>query len=237
VGIGYENNLKISNIVVTGTFAEFDIEWENAWYLNGTGITPENHDAVWVFMKSARSYCVDPTQSSIFHVHISDSISNHQIIRGNLAFAKPVVDAAPNNTGILIRVSNQGSNVVASGRVRLIFAAPIPAGWFDRFGVLGIEMVQVPAGAFWAGDGASYSDRKHFLPYQVSSAIIPAGALMMADALHPSNTAVLDGNTNFPTGYNEFYCMKYEISQGQYAAFLNWLNINQVGNRYAGGLF
>jgi formylglycine-generating enzyme required for sulfatase activity len=28
-------------------------------------------------------------------------------------------------------------------------------------------------------------------------------------------------NTNFPRGYNEFYCMKYEITQGEYVQFLN----------------
>ena len=32
---------------------------------------------------------------------------------------------------------------------------------------------------------------------------------------------------SFPLGYNRFYCMKYEITAGQYVAFLNTLSFNQ----------
>lgn len=36
----------------------------------------------------------------------------------------------------------------------------------------------------------------------------------------------------FPKGYAAFYCMKYEISQGEYAAFLNQLPETQAAARY-----
>lgn len=36
----------------------------------------------------------------------------------------------------------------------------------------------------------------------------------------------------YPKGYNSFYCMKYDISQGQYADFLNKLTSNQCKTRY-----
>jgi formylglycine-generating enzyme required for sulfatase activity len=39
-------------------------------------------------------------------------------------------------------------------------------------------------------------------------------------------------NTDYPTGYKAFYCMKYEISQGQYADFLNTLSSMQNKNRF-----
>ncbi|MEM6771744.1 MAG: SUMF1/EgtB/PvdO family nonheme iron enzyme, partial [Bacteroidota bacterium] len=51
---------------------------------------------------------------------------------------------------------------------------------------------------------------------------------------------------SYPKGYNAFYCMKYEISQGQYSAFLNTLDaasqfafypneFNDTRNRVSGG--
>jgi formylglycine-generating enzyme required for sulfatase activity len=38
-------------------------------------------------------------------------------------------------------------------------------------------------------------------------------------------------NPDYPTGYGAFYCMKYEISQGQYADFLNTLDRAQQNTR------
>jgi hypothetical protein len=37
-------------------------------------------------------------------------------------------------------------------------------------------------------------------------------------------------NTNYPTGYNPFYCYKYELSEQQYADFLNTLDATQVAS-------
>ena len=38
-------------------------------------------------------------------------------------------------------------------------------------------------------------------------------------------------NDDFPTGYHAFYCMKYELTQGQYAAFLNSLPTDVAATR------
>ena len=37
-------------------------------------------------------------------------------------------------------------------------------------------------------------------------------------------------NANYPTGYNPFYCYKYELSEQQYADFLNTLDATQVAS-------
>ena len=37
----------------------------------------------------------------------------------------------------------------------------------------------------------------------------------------------------YPKGYGGFYCMKYEISQGEYADFLSTLTATQVSDLYA----
>ncbi len=43
--------------------------------------------------------------------------------------------------------------------------------------------------------------------------------------------AGINGNTSWPNGYDDFYLMKYEITQGQYVDFLNTLSRVQQGNR------
>jgi formylglycine-generating enzyme required for sulfatase activity len=42
---------------------------------------------------------------------------------------------------------------------------------------------------------------------------------------------------NFPTGFNAFYCMKYEVTQGQYADFLNTLSITESDVNSSGYVF
>lgn len=44
-----------------------------------------------------------------------------------------------------------------------------------------------------------------------------------------NNDGIID-NTTYPTGYEAFYCYKYELSEQQYADFINTLNSTQVNN-------
>ena len=41
----------------------------------------------------------------------------------------------------------------------------------------------------------------------------------------------------FPKGYGAFYCMKYELSEGEYAAFLDQLTPAQAAARYPRACF
>jgi hypothetical protein len=47
--------------------------------------------------------------------------------------------------------------------------------------------------------------------------------------LDTDNNEVVDV-TNYPTGYKAFYCYKYELSENQYADFLNTLTGSQISN-------
>jgi len=119
-----------------------------------------------------------------------------------------------------------------------------------------IEMVYVPEGAFKVGTGAdesgSFKNGTLLDPFLVD-ATWSGPVVEGTDARRIGN---VDGqlwgtsssgdstigpagalHDNYPTGYSAFYCMKYEITQGQYAAFLTasqyagWQNTTD--NRYA----
>jgi formylglycine-generating enzyme required for sulfatase activity len=131
--------------------------------------------------------------------------------------------------------------------------------------VFAIEMVYVPQGSFYVGDGQNQVNRftqanstsGNTVPFQITAT---SPTLQGNDAsasssnlstrggvefdLTGTNTATLA--SGFPTGYEAFYCMKYEVSQGQYRDFLNMLTRQQQdsclftdGNvgTYAGGTF
>ncbi len=119
--------------------------------------------------------------------------------------------------------------------------------------VFAIHMVYVPQCAFWAGDGATNSPQPHFWGAKANSVaqfsagrtedpfrIEGEGAITLggenpknlgsresiemarAEDFTGSKTRTLPAA--FPKGYRAFYCMKYEITQGEYVAFLNTLD-------------
>jgi hypothetical protein len=102
--------------------------------------------------------------------------------------------------------------------------------------VFAIEMVYVPQASFYLGTGGSevgafYTYPDTTQPYQVTSeSAIPVGTTngnlyykpgVRGDYLGPVPDA-------FPKGYQAFYCMKYEITQDQYVAFLNTVDSTQA---------
>ncbi|MEY4003715.1 MAG: hypothetical protein RIT07_1757, partial [Bacteroidota bacterium] len=116
-----------------------------------------------------------------------------------------------------------------------------------------VEMVYVPQGSFYLGNTGSY-DYYSFTdgswttgagtPYLVNTegaiGIDNAAGKLWATTTGattpPSQLTVIGNNTTdaeatldaaFPKGYNAFYCMKYELTQGQYRDFLNTLTYNQ----------
>ena len=118
--------------------------------------------------------------------------------------------------------------------------------------VMAIEMVYVAAGSFYLGDGTSTSVTGQFcagVNHTTTFQITAQGALTLggggAGSLGNNNTTgmstVDDFNdttsqslpSTFPEGYNAYYMMKYDISQGQYRDFLNMLTRAQQATRVA----
>lgn len=213
------NNLRISEVSCSKTTLNFTIAWDNGWNL---GTTPNNHDAVWVFAKFRG------LSGEWLPLRLSPSLVQHQVSDPGQLSILPTFDGV----GAMIRNVGQGGGHVPEIQVQLALEEPLRPGYFD-IRVFGIEMVHVPDGAFWLGDGASnfaLHDASNGQPYRIDSeAAIPRSALSADSTKDPGG----DIPQAFPKGYNGFYLMKYELSQEQYADFLNTLTLDQQRNRTA----
>ena len=224
---GLANNLRIGSVTETiigsDHFLNFAISWENSWRITGA---PGNRDAVWLFVK--RRDC-----SAVFwnHVNLADEDSAHS------AGFPLYVDGYTDKKGVMIYRSANGSGSIDSIGVQLKLDTP-PAGDFE-YKVFGIEMVYINQGTFYLGDGVStyrFKTGTTNAPYQVTG----EGAIFMSNS---STNLWSTSNTSgsftlpaaYPKGYNAFYCMKYEVSQGQYAEFLNSISNDAFLNRYDAG--
>lgn len=89
--------------------------------------------------------------------------------------------------------------------------------------VFAIEMVYVPGGVSFNVGGAGGTSA-------FTSTSITTATANISGGFPTGQTAP---NASWPNGYNAFYCMKYEISQGQYRDFLNTLTYSQQATRTA----
>ncbi|QQR87994.1 MAG: SUMF1/EgtB/PvdO family nonheme iron enzyme [Flavobacteriales bacterium] len=239
------NNIQVSNVTLTGQNAvadtwqvQFDISWDNSWYVN---TAPANGDAAWVFIKYRFGM-----NSDWRHATLSPS--------GSIAPAGSVLIQSADNKGGFIRRSTFGTGTsnFTGVQMRWNYAG---TGVQDTdpidVRVLAIEMVNIPSGAYMLGDGTATNVRGQFeqgqtgSPYLVSSeaAITLGGAA--ATSLNARNNTGLSNlapsalddftytttqtlPTTYPKGYNAFYMMKYEMSEAQYVEFLNLLTPAQA---------
>lgn len=240
------NNVQISNVSLVNqnttantTMIKFDASWENSWRSN---TLESNWDAIWVFAK----YRIK-----------GQSLWNHATIdlTGHTGPSTCKIDSTVDGRGVFIRASNpitlQNVNYT-NINVRWAYGADgLQDGDSADICVFAIEMVFVPQGAFYLGDGNPTADGNFKqaqssigLPFQVTN----EGAITLGGSA--SNNLGITGTTSggavddfnasatqslpatFPKGFNAFYCMKYEVSQGQYAEFLNKLNSIQASQRF-----
>lgn len=203
------NNVKITSVTttVTGsvTTVNFNISWDNSW----RGGPANNHDAVWVFIK----YKDD---NSIWQpLRLIDS--------GYTVPSGLAVNIASDKAGAFVSRSTDGNGNISSSAIKL--RVQQQPGSFD-VKVFGLEMVYIPQGPFYAGyyntTGAlNYGEGNSAAPYLVNSSYISMGSTP-GYLWDPRGTGPLA--SGFPTGYNAFYIMKYELSQAGYRDFLNSIN-------------
>ena len=213
----FANNLIIGTPSVSGSTVTFTIKWDNSWYVT-TG--PSNWDAVWIFVK--RQTCVSNAPSPWIHANLDTS--GNSVTGGVLQ-----VDQVTDNKGVFIRRITNGVGNISTATVTLTLDSPIGS---DNIGVYGMEMVNIPQGDFYIGDGApnylhGFSDGATFNPKLINAAVQSAGLGAASNYQRDNLGSTVDLPSTFPLGYDRFYCMKYEITAGQYVAFLNTLSYNQ----------
>lgn len=215
------NNLIVGTPVISGSTITFTIKWDNSWNVT-TG--PSNWDAVWLFVK--RQTCVSGASSPWIHGQLA---ATGQSVTGT----QLQVDLASDNAGVFIRRSAPGIGNITQATVTLTLASVIGG---DNIGVYGMEMVNVPQGEFYIGDGHptagqnwpfNFTDGNTFNPKLITQTIQQNGIGASSNYSRASIGSSAPLGPNHPLGYNSFYCMKYEITTAQYVAFLNTLTYNQ----------
>lgn len=218
---GFSNNLVLRNGAIEGSAISFEIGWDNSW-----NITSEqgNHDAVWVFLKGKNA------SGMWVHIDLSTSTTTHN------AVSPLAVKTVSDGKGVFIYSQGQGVFHNSPSQVTLMTEASLQA--FSEIRIYGIEMVQIPQGEYHIGDGASISSLASLNGEPV--------IISTEDAINPLHLVTHNPNTEFaplplasalpaefPKGFASFFVMKYEVSQLQYADFLNTLTYNQQKSRTA----
>jgi len=248
------NNIQVSNAGVSGqntasnfSLVNFDVSWDNAWR---TTNFESNWDAAYIFVK----YRILPmnTWRHATLNYVDGTATND----GNTEPTGATINTTSDGMGAFIYKDANGiGNVNFTGaQLRWNYGAD---GLTDddsvEICVQAIEMVYVPQDTFYVGDGSvslqgQFEDGISGLPLQITSenALTLGGGGVgslgnnnrsgMVTPIYEDfhNTVSKALPANFPKGYNSFYCMKYEITQGQYADFLNKLNKTQATARYMG---
>jgi formylglycine-generating enzyme required for sulfatase activity len=220
------NNLTIGPVtesIISGThYLNFTISWDNSWRVTNN---PNNWDAVWIFVKRR-----DCAAIQWHHADLSDLDADHT------AGSPLLVDAYIDKKGVMIYRSLAGAGNITNVSIQIKLDAP-PAGTYE-YKVFGIEMVYIPQGAFYLGDGSSSTTYTFKVGNTFDPFLLTSEAALL---LSPSNSNLWSTSNilgpftlpaSFPKGYNPFYCMKYEISQSQYADFLNTINQDAFLNHY-----
>ena len=242
----FANNIAVSNISLTGrnknaqtVLVQFNLSWQNSWR---TSSAPFNWDAAWVFVKYKVGTSGDwkhATLSSTGHTIPSGATSTQSDAAGLFIYRSADGSGTFSPSGIQL-IWNYGTDGVANNAKDITVR------------VYAIEMVYNQVGGFQAGSGGQNTGELRTAT-DVSATGTAATFTVTgtsptvqgnSTSASPTNIAAranassdLNGTTTaslasgYPTGFNAFYAMKYEISQQQYAEFLNTLTYTQQASR------
>ena len=211
-----------------------DLKWKNSWN------NVKNHDAIWVFFKSTpsgRNFFIAPSGHTVVKQYDGSPKCTIKLSKDKIGFFVYVVDKYRGdvNVRLKIRIDKEalGNFNVYSGTLQ----------------IMAIEMVHIPSASFWLGEADTAKARqyasfyksneagKHEGLYQISSENEIRVGKEKGNLYYASPQAVYNGDQTgiisqaFPKGFSAFYLMKYEISQGQYATFLNSISASQTHHR------
>ncbi len=234
--------VRISHVRVAGPIqgsyapVEFDVRWNNSFR------DSVNWDAAWIFVK----YRIEkgPWQ----HATLS-KLSQHSAVGDDRGISATI--QSQDGLGAFVYRATPGNGRVDWRNLRLRWnygEDGVPDGSEVDVRVFGIEMVYIPGGPFAVGDGERSEVHGHLhglmpgLPYMVTSEdpltlggqVIGRVSSNNGYGMDASFTDDFDENSTvtlpsrYPKGSTPFFVMKYELTQGAYAAFLNTLSDQQI---------
>jgi formylglycine-generating enzyme required for sulfatase activity len=236
--LSWANNLAVSSVTL-GTrdagantvVVKFNVGWDNSWR------TKINHDAVWLTVR-LNDPNTTPTDKKLCNMSAAGLNPNgfSAGTQSGLEFYVP-----SDKKGVFLRRSeNAPVGSIASQNAQVIIdysSCGFSSSDQIKASVFGLEMVFVPQGSFYAGDsdtsaasldqGSADSD-----PWTIGSESAISVSNPASDGYryvsnnNPGENAT--GTTfsvpaSFPKGYQAFYLMKYELTEGQWVEFINSL--------------
>ena len=259
----FANNIAVENVSLVDKDTEantydlqFDIAWDNSWFITGAPSATANWDAAWVFAKFSKSTDNGATWSDWAHATLLNTGSSAPA-GSQMSFG----DTGGVYKGAFIYRSSAGSGSVDWNDAEIRWAYGTDSvGDTDtvKIKVFAIEMAYIPTANFYVGDGTNRTGDSNSHFFDAADAADPRDPVLITST-QPYISSVSDGTgtagditwvnestyagnlpasrtqlgASYPTGYNAFYIMKYEISQGQYRDFLNTLTRTQQNNRTA----
>ncbi|MBF0504732.1 MAG: SUMF1/EgtB/PvdO family nonheme iron enzyme [Candidatus Omnitrophica bacterium] len=241
--VAWANNLKLNGLDEvtintasnTMTFS-FNLTQDNSWR-NAT-----NYDAIWVFMK----YSTD-----------GGATWNHATMAGS--GINPVGYVIPNGfqivvpadgKGFFLQRSGYGTGSISLTNIQFVWnyaldgvSSTVAQAANTLHTIYGVEMVYIPQGAFYAGDGSQFGSLEY--AFTQGSSVNTPWYIQSESAIQTTNTpngGYYYQNTgakgdefpsgasflipaSFPKGFGAFYLMKYELTEGQWVSFFNTLPI------------
>jgi len=221
----------------------WDHSWRAAWTVPATqhgGPEPlrlDSWDAAWVFLKFRK-----PGDDGWSHATLSTHSGDHAVPAGAVLDVGPSDDGR-RGLGVFVHRKEAGHGAIEFKRMGLRWlhdkdGVEDPAS--TEIKIFAIQMVYVPRCAFWVGDGARSNDPAGRFssgdtddPFWIVSedAIVLGGesrshlgnhdGLGMERAEDFSRYGAQRLPARFPKGYAAFYCMRQEITEGEFVDFLN----------------
>lgn len=240
------NNMLVQNVTTLGNDpvnktiqVQFDISWDNSWR------DAINYDAAWIFMKFKNA-------SGVWqHVQLNQTgfvngtgtantvqVTNDKV--GSWLYRTGLGSGTFNSTGMQLQWNYglSGLTDVTGLEVR-VFAVEmvyVPEGEFNCAGA-GNRSFSVAVGtnrqdATFNAPGSNFpvvnNRLSPVLTYNDRNPNATVSLRIKGDAgIDTNNDGIVD-NTTYPIGYSAFYCYKYEMSEQQYADFLNTLTAAQI---------
>ncbi len=253
----YSNNLAITNaeLIEDNTVMDyaqirFSISWENSWR------DAENWDAIWVFIKYN-----DGSEWHHAELNYSDGTNDGHVVPAGASVTTPSdgkgvfiyrsslgsgdndftnvelrwnygLDGLSDITGMDIRILGIEMVYVAEGSFWLgdgsssdiqgHFELETSGAAFEVTSEAAIVLGGGGSGSLGNNNGSGMSNNGDFIP-------APYNTISMDD-FNDTDSETLPAT--YPKGFQGFYCMKYELTQGEYTVFLNMLTSDQSNTRF-----
>lgn len=229
------NNMLVQNVTTLNdnptaktVQVQFDLSWENSWR------DSINWDAAWIFLKFK--------DANGLWQHAKLNTNGFQ----NGSGTSNTVQVTSDNIGAWVYRDTRGSGTFNSTTMQLQWNYGL-SGLSKVTGlevrVFAVEMVYVPEGEFnctnYFFNNYSYQLYKFMAPGDnlpvINTRLSPTFKPSDTDTIRIKGDAGIDRNSdgivddqNYPIGYKAFFTYKYEMSEQQYADFLNTLTQQQI---------